>query len=127
MTKQKKEHSKPDHHTELHGPEGAACDAPTTAIILDPDKYRPLMADENLTADQERAFIEVVWAMLLQAMMLGIRLELDAEIICGQDDGPPLPAPIAGADRVESRDEDLQFNFNDTATRSEAKAARGNR
>lgn len=100
---------------------------PNTAVILDTDKYRPLLSDEDLTPDQEREYIETVWAMLLQAMLLGIRIEIDGDQICGQLNDISLSEPIGGSDRVESKDSEFKTDFKGVAVANDVVTAEGSR
>lgn len=94
------------------------------AIILDAVKYRTEIADLGLTTDQEREYIETVWAILLQAMQLGIRLEFEAES-CGQDgETRPLP-PIPDAGGVELENKNFHSNFKTAVRQADAAAAEG--
>lgn len=92
------------------------------AVILDTDKYRALLADEALSADQERNYIESVWAILLQVMLLGIRLEFDPES-CGKDSKTPSPPPISGEAAVQLNDQEFKLEFNSAA--GEVRTAEG--
>ncbi|MBI1208204.1 MAG: hypothetical protein GC191_13075 [Azospirillum sp.] len=94
----------------------------SAAVVLDADQYRRLLADEGLSSDQEREYIETAWAILLQAMLLGIRLEFDAES-CGQDAGTGLPPPMANEGLVELNDCDLRMKFSNAVGRAGPAAA----
>jgi len=87
---------------------------PGTSIRLDAAKYRPLIADRGLTEEEKRDFIETVWAILYQAMKLGIRLEFDPEI-CGNLSVEPEPAPHDDQDAVLYPSRDFIEQFNETA------------
>ena len=94
--------------------------ASNPAIILDAEKYRSAVVELDLSADQEREYIETVWAMLLQAMRLGIRLEFERDgseaESCGQDAETPSPRPIPGDHGVGLKDKEFQLRFSDAAT-----------
>ncbi|NQW09356.1 MAG: hypothetical protein HQ481_05660 [Alphaproteobacteria bacterium] len=115
MTKQHKQDGR--HDTETISSE------PKPAIILDAGKYRSEIAELGLTADQEREYIEVVWAILLQAMQLGIRLEFEPKS-CGQDAGTPSPPPIPYGDAVDLKDREFQSNFSDAVGQGDVQAGK---
>ena len=94
-------------------------DPKTPALILDPEKYRHILADAGLTPEEEQEYLETVWAILLQAMLLGIRVEEEAEN-CGQL-GESSAEPTARApDAVQSKDSKCHSKFNAAADDLEA-------
>lgn len=95
-------------------PPGTANRSEGAGVALDPGKYRGLLADEALSADQEREYIETVWAILLQAMLLGIRLEFDAKS-CGQLSENPSAPPISSGNRVDWDGSNFREDFNSFA------------
>lgn len=108
------------------GPPPPAQSAPPAGagVVLDPEKYRARIAELELSAEQEREYIETVWAILLQAMLLGIRLEFEPES-CGQLPETPPPPPISGGNAVDLKDRNIQSNFSDAAGQTDAVAEEG--
>ncbi|SDG50870.1 hypothetical protein [Thalassobaculum litoreum] len=101
------------------------------AIRLDTEKYRAETAELGLSADEEREYIETVWTILLQAMLLGIRLEFEAEgneaESCGQEPRTRSSLPIPEADGVESEDRNFKSNFENAVRQADAETAEGSR
>lgn len=91
----------------------------TPALILDPEKYRHILEGAGLSPEEEDEYLETVWAILLQAMLLGIRLEEEAES-CGQLGESAAAPPAAGADALQSKDSKCHSNFNEAADGFEA-------
>lgn len=102
------------------------CSGAQPAVILDTDKYRAEIADLGLTADQEREYIETVWAILLQAMQLGIRIEMAAKS-CGQDVETRTLPTIPGAGGIKSGDTDFHSNFETAVRQIDAATVEGSR
>lgn len=101
------------------------------AIRLDTEKYRTEIAELGLSADEEREYIETVWTILLQAMLLGIRLEFEAEgneaESCGQEPRTRSPLPIPEADGVELENRNFKSNFENAVRQADAATAEGSR
>jgi hypothetical protein len=84
------------------------------AILLDPEKYRSVIVDAGLSVEEEQEYLETVWAVLLQAMLLGIRLET-APQNCGKPQGPAGKRPAADGNMLNSTDSDCQSMFRKAA------------
>lgn len=101
------------------------------SIRLNTEKYRAEIAELDLSADEEREYIETVWTILLQAMLLGIRLEFEAEgneaESCGQEPRTRAQLPISGADGVKSEDRNFKSNFENAVRQADAATAEGRR
>lgn len=112
MSKRKKENSNEMIHAasvDIGGP------LTGTSIRLDAARYRPLIAGRGFTEEQMRDYIETVWAILFQAMKLGIRLEFDPEI-CGNLTVDPEPTPHDERDAILYSSRDFIEQFNETAS-----------
>lgn len=94
------------------GPSSSPAGQP--AILLDPEKYRAYIADVGLSSEEEQEYLETVWAVLLQAMLLGIRLE-SAPQNCGKPQEITAKPPAADGNMLNSTDSDCQSMFRKAA------------
>ena len=78
------------------GPDKHAPEPPTRPVLtLDVALFEHMLADSDLTDDQQQAFLEAVWSIVVGFVNLGFGIDpvglacgQNAETACGQTSGP---------------------------------------
>lgn len=95
------------------------------SLTLDYDLFDHYLADADLTEDQKREFITVMWNLVVEMMSLGIEIHpvQQAQATCGKLSEDHTNPPNFAAEMVQSKGPLIETDFSNAATGESQKAA----
>lgn len=95
------------------------------SLTLDYDLFDHYLADADLTEDQKREFITVMWNLVVEMMSLGVEVHpvQQAQAACGKLSENRTNPPNCDAEMVQSKGQFIETDFSNAATGESQKAA----
>ncbi len=70
------------------------------SLVFDPEKYLPLLEDEDMTAEEAQEALKAIWNILICVYDNGIGIDA-LELVCGQNAKNQSDSPITDSNAVE--------------------------